>query len=157
MCCRRRGQRVLQTPVDKTAFDDAHGLSVQLQRRYAIVLAGERVGRHVAERAAVHEQEQVAVAREMVADHGEALSGRQRERTPLRAVQHVVAVEPEVLDATVAGHGQALDRVDFVVQQVKAAHVRQPGERVHPDHAQVRVLDGQDVHVAQPPERVRFQ
>lgn len=152
-----RGRRRLQALVHGGPLDDAHRLPVELERRYAVVLAGEQVGRHVAERAAVQEPEQVAVAREVVAHHGEAVGREQRERAPPRAVQHVVAVEPQVLDVVVADHGQALHRVDLVVQHVQAAHVAEPGERVRPDHAQVRVLDGQHVHVAQAPERVRLQ
>lgn len=100
----------------------------------------------------------MTVAREVVAHHGdEALDGVQPERAAARAVQHVVAVEPEVLDPVFSGHGQALHRVDLVVQQVQAADVQQPDERVRLDHAQVRVLDGQHVHVAQAAERVWLQ
>lgn len=152
---RRRG---LQTLVDERPFDDADGLSVEFQRRYAVVLAGEQLGGgRVAERTAVQEPEQVTVAREMVADHGEAVGRDHRERAAARAVQHVVPVEPKVPDPVFPGHGQALHRVDLVVQHVQAADVRESGERVRPDHAQVRVLHGQHVHVAEPAERVRFQ
>jgi len=154
------GGRSLQTPVDERPFDDGHGLPVELQRRYAIVLAGERllggVGR-VAERTAVQKPEQVTVAREVVADHGEPVGRHHLKRAAARAVQHVVPVEPEVPDPVVPDHGQALHRVDLVVQQVQAADVRETGERVRPDHAQVRVLHGQHVHVTQPAERVRLQ
>lgn len=138
-------------------FHRVYGLPVELQRRYAIVFAGEQAGGNVAERASVQEPEQVAVAREMIADHGEPVGGDQRERAPPRAVQHVVAVEPEVFDVVFARHAHALHRVDFVIQQVQTADVRQPREHVGLDHAQVRVLYGQHVHVAQAAERVRFQ
>jgi len=75
---------------------------------------------------AVQEPEQVTVAREVVADHSEPVGGsgsESGERAPPWAVQHVVTVEPEVPDAVFPGHGQALYRVDLVVQQVETADV----------------------------------
>lgn len=99
----------------------------------------------------------MTIAREVIADHGAPLGRDHRVRTLLWAIQHVVTVEPEVLDPVVLDHGQALDRVDLVVQQVQATDVHESGKRIRSNHAQVRVLDGQHVHVAQPPERVRFQ
>jgi len=124
---RRGGHRRLQALVNDRGIDDGDGLSVELQWRNAIVLAGEKVSGRVAERVAVQEPEQVTVAREVVADHGEPVGGsgsEPRERAPPWAVQHVVAVEPEVPDAVFPGHGQALHRVDLVVQQVETADVR---------------------------------
>jgi len=76
---------------------------------------------------AVQEPEQVTVTREVVADHGKSVRGSGSEpgkRAPPWAVQHVVAVEPEVPDTVFPGHGQALHRVDLVVQQVETADVR---------------------------------
>jgi len=69
----------------------------------------------------------------------------------------VIAVEPEVSDVIFPCHGQALHRIDLVVQQVETANVRQARERVRPDYAQVRVLDGQHMHMAETAKRERLQ
>lgn len=153
----RGRRRLLQALLDESPLDHADRLTVQLDGRYAVVLAGEQVRRHVAKRAAIQEPEQVTVAREMIADHGETVGRDHRERAPSGAVQHVVAVEPALFDAVLTRQPQTLHRVNLVVQQVQAADVHESGERVRPDHAQVRVLDCQHVHVAQPAKRVRFQ
>jgi len=53
----RGSYRCLQAFINDRGIDDGDGLSVELQWRNAIVLAGEKISGRVAERAAVQEPE----------------------------------------------------------------------------------------------------
>lgn len=83
---------------------------------------------------------QVAVAREVVVDDAERVDALDQQRRRRRRLQQVVAVEAQRAHLVDGANHQALDRVNFVVDDVEVGHVRQTLEGAPFDHAQVGLL-----------------
>lgn len=74
----------------------------------------------------------------------------------LRRLQHMVAMEPDVLDAIGGVKLELPNAVDFIVHYIQACDLIETTERVFFNNSQVGLLYAKIMHLRQPPEGVRL-
>lgn len=136
--------------------DDIHGLAVVLERRDAIVTALE-LDAVAAGEVALEDVVRLAVAWEVIIYRADRVHLEDDVPGVTRRLQHVVTVEAQDLDVVFMAQMKSLDQVDLVIEDVKAADMREADERVPLHHSEVALLDVDRVHVRQAAEGVGLQ
>lgn len=142
--------QLIGAPSDRIDVQFAHHAPVHLQRRDAVVLL-EKVAQIVRplSEGPVEEGVYVAAAGEMIVDQLQVIDAIHDDGIRIGRLQHMIAMELQMLDGGCVREVELLNRVDFVVEYLQRLHLGETGEGVGAYDAQVGLLQRQQQHVGQ--------
>lgn len=142
--------QLVGTATDGIDVQFAHHTPVHLQRRDAIVLL-QKVAQIVRPlgQGPIEQSVYVAAAGEVIVEQLQMVNAIDNDGIRIGRLQHMVAMEFQMLNGGCVCEIQLLNWIDFVVEYLQRLHLRESREGVGANDAQIGFLQRQQQHVGQ--------